>query len=180
MPRPAVCVVVDPRTVSKATPLYSQATVPSPGLIPTMPAFRIWNISPSGQQIGACCNELVFPGVRYEALQTSFNPETLFELICFNCENNVDASSPPGKNQSFTTGCDPFGRYAFAPSAAGVACEADRDADANATVVAATTPAATAKYSNLRIFANPPKIGRRDTCPNPPTISALPQRAVKA
>jgi hypothetical protein len=54
----------------------------------------------------------------------------------------------------------PFGRYEFALSPVAEAARgAVRDADARATAVAATIPAVTTKYKNLRIFANPPRSG---------------------
>ena len=156
MPRAAVWIVVLPRTVSNLTPAYSQATVPSPGLIPTTPAVTIWYIRLSGQQIGACCSEPPAAGARYEPFQTTFKLPTLLELICLSCENNVLEVSPPGSDQLSVIGVSPAGRYAFALSP-GATRGAVRDADAKATAVAATSPAVTTKYNNLRIFANPPQ-----------------------
>src|SRR5580765_24505 len=152
MPRAAVWIVVAPRTVSNAVPLYSHATVPSLGWIATTPAVTIWYIRSSGQQIGTCCSEPPAAGARYEPFQTTFRPPTFDELISFNCENNVLDSSPPGNDQLFVIGATPFGRYAFALSPVATAFRgAVRDADANATVVAATSPAATTMYTSFRI-----------------------------
>src|SRR5207247_4896049 len=115
-------------------------------------ALVTWNIRSSGQQIGDCCNEPVAVAARYEPFQTTFSPFTFDELISFNCENNVLDVSPPGNDQLLVSGASPFGRYAFALSPVATTFRGvDRDAEANATVVAATSPVATTKYTRFRI-----------------------------